>query len=558
VSAGFSKTIVCPYAHNADTATPPMLSSLLNKLKFNPRLLHLALAALPFTSMAQTKAPTPVDGGTLTYAVVQEPTSLVSFLDTKTDNRNVSAKVTEGLLRYDAKFNPQPLLATAWTVSADGLKYSFKLRPGVKFHDGRDFTAEDVRYSVLTQKKQGPRGRITLANVERVDAPDPLTAVIVLSKPAPFLLKALSSAELPIVPAHRYADGEPLGNPNLTAPVGTGPFVFEEWVRGSHLVLRKNPAYWRKGFPHLDRVIVKFIRDPAALSTAIETGEVDVAQGVALADLERLATNPKLKVDDSYDGFLNNASFLEFNVENPVLAKPQVRHAIAQAIDRNFIRNTIYYKRTEVVNSPVPRVLADYYDDSTFRYPFDVAAANRLLDEAGQPKQANGQRFSLRLSYIPGAEFKRTTDYLRSALARVGIKVEVVDGDLPTFLKRVYATRDFDININGLGRLFDPTVGVQRFYWGDGVRNPLIWINGAHYDNPQVDELFRQAAVEVDAGRRAVQFKQIQQIVGRELPVLPLVTVPSIHVLNQRVHDFYNSIDLAAGDLADAWVEPKK
>jgi peptide/nickel transport system substrate-binding protein len=99
---------------------------------------------------------------------------------------------------------------------------------------------------------------------------------------------------------------------------------------------------------------------------------------------------------------------------------------------------------------------------------------------------------------------------------------------------------------------------VQRFYWGDGVRNPLIWINGAHYDNPQVDELFRQAAVEVDAGRRAVQFKQIQQIVGRELPVLPLVTVPSIHVLNQRVHDFYNSIDLAAGDLADAWVEPKK
>ena len=549
-----------PFEPLADTAIHPMLSFLLlAKLKFDRRLIHLALAALPFTAGAQSAAaPVPVSGGTLTYAVSQEPTSLVSFLDTKTDNRNISAKVTEGLLRYDAKFNPQPLLATSWQVSADGLKYTFKLRPGVKFHDGRDFTAEDVRYSVLVQKKQGPRGRITLANVERVDAPDPLTAVIVLAKPAPFLLKSLSSAELPIVPAHRYADGDPLASPNISAPVGTGPYIFEQWVRGSHLVLRKNPGYWRKDRPYIDRVIVKFVRDPAAISTAIETGEVDVAQGVSLADLERLSSNPKLKVDDGYDGFLNNASFLEFNVENPVLANAKVRHAIAQAIDRNFIRNTIYYKRVEVVNSPIPRVLSDYYDDSTFRYPFDVAAANRLLDEAGQPKQANGQRFSLRLSYIPGAEFKRTADYLRSALTRVGIKVEIVDGDLPTFLKRVYTTRDFDININGLGRLFDPTVGVQRIYWGDGVRNPLIWVNAAHYDNPQVDELFRQAAVEVDAGRRAAQFRQVQQIVGRELPVLPIVAVPSIVVHSTRLHDFHNSIDLMSGDLADAWIEPRK
>lgn len=560
VFRGLSKTIERTFiASFTDPISNPMLSFLLEKFRFNRLLLDLTLAALPFTAVAQghAPAPAPVSGGTLTYAVPQEPTSLVSFLDTKTDNRNVSAKVTEGLLRYDARFNPQPLLATAWQVSADGLRYTFKLRPGVKWHDGRDFTADDVRYSVLAQKKQGPRGRITLANVERVDTPDALTAVIVLAKPAPFLLKSLSSAELPIVPSHRYADGEPLGNPNVTAPVGTGPFIFEQWVRGSHLVLRKNPDYWRKGYPLLDRVIVKFVRDPAAISTAVETGEVDAALGVGLADLERLATNPKLKIDDTYDAFLNNASFLEFNVDNPILAKPQVRHAIAQAIDRNFIRNTIYYKRVEVLNSPVPRVLADYYDDSGFRDAFDIAAANRLLDEAGQPRGANGQRFALRLSFIPGADFKRTSDYLRSALARVGIKVDVVDGDLPTFLKRVYSTRDFDINLNGLGRLFDPTVGVQRIYWGDGVRNPLIWINAAHYDNPQVDELFRQAAVELDAGKRAAQFRQIQQIVGRELPVLPIVAVPSIQVHSVRVHNLNNSIDLTAGDLADAWVEPR-
>ena len=269
--------------------------------------LALPLLATPLWAATSGAAPgaatavSPVDGGTLTYAVFQEPTSLVSFLDTKTDNRNVSAKITEGLLRYDAQFNPQPLLATAWDVSGDGLRYTFKLREGVKFHDGQPLTSADVRYSVLTQQKQGPRGKITLANVERVDTPDALTAVIVLRKPAPYLLKSLSSAELPIVPAHRYADGNPLASPNITAPIGTGPFVFEQWVRGSHLVLRKNPSYWRQGKPHLDRVIFRFITDAQALAAAVETGEVDAALNVGLADLDRLADNPKLAIDDTYD-----------------------------------------------------------------------------------------------------------------------------------------------------------------------------------------------------------------------------------------------------------------
>jgi len=531
-------------------------------MTLNRRLSWLALAALPLfcaTAHAQATEPQPVKGGTLTTVAAQEPTSLVSFLDTKTDNRDVSAKITEGLLRYDAQFNPQPLLATSWQVSANGLRYTFKLRPGVKFHDGKDLSSADVRFSLLTQKKQGPRGRITLQNLERVDTPDPLTAVLVLSKPAPFLLKSLSSAELPIVPAHRYGDADPLASPNVTAPVGTGPFVFEEWVRGSHIILRKNPNYWRKGTPHLDRVIFKFVRDPAAISAAVETGETDVALNLGLADLDRLARNPKLKVDDTYDAFLNNASFLEFNVENPILAKPQVRHAIAQAIDRSFIANNIYYKRAEVVNSPIPRVLASYYDDSTFHDPYDVAAANRLLDEAGHPRQANGQRFAFKVTYIPGASFKQTAEYLRSALGRVGIKIEILDGDLPTFLRRAYTARDFDLNLNGLGRLFDPTVGVQRIYWSDGIKNPLIWINASHYNNPQVDELFRQAAVEIDEAKRATHFKQIQQIVGRELPVLPLVTVPSaLRVHSTRVHNLNNSIDLTAGDFSDTWLEPKK
>ncbi len=518
--------------------------------------LLLASSSLLSQAHAQTAAAKPVDGGTLTVVSAEEPTSLVSFLDTKTDNRNVSGKITEGLLRYDAKFTPQGLLATAWSVSPDGLAYTFTLRPNVKWHDGQPFTSADVRYSILTQKKQGPRGRITLANVDRVDTPDPLTAIIVLNKPAPFLLKSLSSAELPIVPQHIYGDGDPLASKNIAAPIGTGPFMFQEWVRGSHVILKKNPNYWAAGKPHLDRVIFKFIRDPAAISAALETGEVDAARNVSLSDLERLGKNPRLKVDASDDAYLNNASFLEFNLDNPILAKPEVRHAIAHAIDREFIKKAIYYGRADVVNSPVPKVLGAYYDDSTFNYPYDTALANKLLDQAGYPRKNGGERFSLKLIYIPGADFRRQGEYMRSALNRLGIKVEILDGDLPTFLRHAYTAHDFDLNINGLGRLYDPTVGVQRIYWSDGIKNPLIWINASHYNNPAVDDLFRRAAVETNNDTRAAQFREIQQIVGRDLPALPLLTVPTaLQVLNARVHNLYNSIDVTSGDFSDAWVE---
>lgn len=516
-----------------------------------------ANAAAATTAASAGQSATPSPGGTLTYAVPQEPPSLVSLLDTNTVIRNISAKITEGLLRYDAQFRPQPLLAIAWSTSADGLQYTFKLRPGVKWHDGENFTSADVRYSILTQKRLGPRGRITLANVERVDTPDPLTAVVVLGKPTPYLIKALSSAELPIVPQHRYGDGDPLTSPNLTAPIGTGPFIFDKWVRGSYLSLRRNPNYWRPDKPLLDRVIYRIVPDQGAISAALETGEVDAATGVGLADLGRLAKLPQLRIDDSYDAYLNNAAFLEFNVENPILAKPEVRQAIAHAIDRNFIRDNVFYKRSSVVDSPVPAVLASYYDDSTFRYPFDLNTANRLLDEAGYPKQADGQRFALRINYITGADFRRTAEYLRAALTRVGVKATILDGDLPTYLRRAYTAREFDLNLNGLGRLYDPTVGVQRIYWSDGVKHPLIWINASHYQNPQVDDLFREAAIETDETRRAAAFRQIQQIVGRDLPVLPLVTVPAVQVYHARVHNLTNSIDLIAGDLSDTWIEPK-
>ena len=502
---------------------------------------------------AAAEAP-PRKGGTLTLVEQGEPTTLVPLLDSNTRTRTISTKVLEGLVGFDRGFRPQPKLATAWTVSEDGLRYRFELRRGVKWHDGRDFTSADVRFSLLAVKKVGPRGRITFANLETVETPDAHTAILVLSKPTSYLLKALTGGETPILPEHAYPSGNLAESPNGNTPIGTGPFVFVEWKQGSHVLLRRNPNYWQAGAPHLDRVVVRFVADAAAASTALETGEADFSLSVALPDLERLRANPKLRIETFSDAYLNNAQILEFNLDHPVLAKREVRHALAHAIDRKFINDAIFYGHARPAASTIPAALAAYNDETPFSYPFNLAEANRLLDAAGLKRGGDGTRFSVRLAFLPGALFKQTAEYLRGAFARVGVKVEILDGDLGTYLRRVYTDRGFELNLNGISRLFDPTAGVQRLYWSDGIRNPLPYLNAAHYDNPRVDALFRQAAVEIDETRRIAQFKEIQAITGADLPAIAVVALPTVVVTSARARNVVTTVDIASSDFAEAWL----
>jgi peptide/nickel transport system substrate-binding protein len=218
------------------------------------------------------------------------PASIVPLTTTAGGNAEIGPKIVEGLLTYDYDLKPKPLLATACSQSKDGLQYTFALRKGVKWHDGKDFTSADVAFSILTLKQVHPRGRGTFANVVDVKTPDPHTAVIVLSKPSPFLLTALAATESPIVPKHLYEGTDIASSKYNSAPVGTGPFVFKEWVQGSHIILERNPDYWDKPKPYLDRVVVRFVLDAAARAAALESGAADLANGtggIPLSDVER-------------------------------------------------------------------------------------------------------------------------------------------------------------------------------------------------------------------------------------------------------------------------------
>jgi peptide/nickel transport system substrate-binding protein len=491
----------------------------------------------------QALAAPPQRGGTLTL-IGAEPPALVSLANITVGTRDISGKVTEGLLTFDDQFKPKPLLATQWSVSADGKRYTFQLRPGVKWHDGQPFTSADVAYSIQELKRANARGRTTFAHVERVETPDASTAVIVLSAPAPYLLRALSAAESPIVPKHVYDKGEAAATQNASAPVGTGPFRFKQWVRGSHAEFERNPDYWDSGKPYLDRLIYRFSADPAAIAAALETGAADFSTSVSLTDVARLQKHARLQAEAQPSAYLNNIAAIEFNLKNEFFSNPQVRKAVAHAIDQNLLNRIAYQQYAQPLGSPIPPTMAPFHDPGLRAYKHDVAAANALLDAAGFKRGPDGKRFSATIDYFPTPTLKQVAEYVKAALSRVGIHLTVRSQDLGVFVQRVYTRREFDLEVNGVGTLFDPTVGVQRLYASKDAGKGIPFVNAAGYQNAEVDET-----------KRVAQFKRLQAIVMDELPLLPLVAVPRGNVWNRRVHGLFTGVEGSAGSLADAWVE---
>jgi peptide/nickel transport system substrate-binding protein len=500
----------------------------------------------------------PVRGGTLTLLLPSEPTALLTIGNVATPILSVSAKVTEGLLKYDYDLNPQPQLATAWNISADGKTYTFSLRQGVKWHDGKPFTSADVAYSLDLLKKIHPRGRNTYANVIGIDTPDDHTVVLRLSKPAPYLIRALVATESPIIPKHIYEGTDPLANPHTSAPIGTGPFLFKEWVRGSHIVYVRNPDYWDAPKPYIDQLIVRVVSDPAAAAIAFETGTADLGYRtpVPLSDLERLRQVKTLRFETKGNSYSYNVSRLEFNLDDPYFKNEKVRQAVAHAVDRNVILKVVNYGVGVVSYSPIAPGLKRYNDPTPSPYAYDLKKANELLDEAGFPRGEGGVRFRIPLDFNPIlAEGQRLADYLRVALARVGIAVTVRAQDASSFIKRVYTDRDFVFFTNGTSNLFDPTVGVQRLYWSKNFVKGVPFSNATHYNNPQVDKLLEDAAVENDPDKRVQLFKEFQQIVARDIPDLNLYQPEFITIANQRVHDHSLTADGVESNLADVYVD---
>ncbi|MFT4191318.1 MAG: ABC transporter substrate-binding protein [Comamonas sp.] len=526
--------------------------------------------AMPLSALAQAVrqgAGQPVRGGVLNVAVSPEPTLLTSAFITTMNIGMLSSKVLEGLVSYDLDLKPVPALATSWSTAADGKTLTFKLRQGVKWHDGQPFTSADVAWTLEeVWKKLHPFGRAAFANVVKVETPDAHTVVIRLSAPAPYILNYINTYGAQILPRHLYQGKDVLTNPLNNAPVGTGPFVFKEWVKGSHVRLERNPHYWGRGpggepQPYLDGIVFKFIPDAAARTVAIEAGEIDVALGsiVPLTNLNRFRDEQKYTLNLDDGRYLSTIFLLQFNVRRPYFQDRRVRQAFAHAIDKNALLKIVFLGYGKAATGPVPSSVVNYYSDQVRKYPFDPQRAEALLDEAGFKKGPDGKRLKITLDFdgFGGPIGQRSGEFIKQSLARVGVEVELRSGDTATYLRRIFTDQDYDLMTSSLHRLPDPTLGVQRLYWTDNIRKGVPWTNGSGYSNPELDKVMEAAAVEPDEARRRALIVQWQQIVQEDVPLIELIEQTWVTVQTARYHKALPQGDGLFASLADAWIEPR-
>lgn len=488
----------------------------------------------------------------LVVAQYPEPTVLTNATTTDGTIYTLTSKLFDGLVSYDAQRQPVPRLATGWSVSDDGLTWTFDLRPGVLWHDGQPFGAADVAYSLQeVWRKYNSRGVITFAPVREVQTPTPLRVVLRLDRPAPYLLGALSSIDAQVLPRHLYEGSNPLSNPHNTRPIGTGPFRFARWERGVAIELVRNEQYWDAGKPHLDGLVFRIVPDLSAASAALETNAIQLAS-VALSNVARLRGVPQLKVSEIDAPYSPGLVGFEFNLERPVLQDVRVRQAFAHAIDRDFIVRNIYFGFARPAFSAFPASMAEFYDDSVPRYPFDLKRAEALLDEAGLPRGADGIRLTLHNDPNPANETLQIAHYVRASLAKIGVRLVIRNQDFPEYVNRVYTRRDFDTTLIAATAGPDPVLGTQRFYHSGNFKPGIAFSNGARYANPEVDALLDAAQAQIDPAKRRALYHRFQQQVMSDLPKIPLVQ-PTVVVVSQgNLHDLFNSSEALYGNFADA------
>jgi len=515
-----------------------------------------ALAAVPGAVLAQAA---PQKGGTLVIAVQPEPPTLAAYQSTSGPVGQVTTKVFEGLLEYDFQLRPQPSLAQSWAVAPDGRTITFKLLSGVKFHDGKPFTSADVQFSVMEAlKKLHPRGINTFRAVTAVDTPDPLTAVFRLSEPAPYLMMALSSYESPMIPKHVYGTGDIARHPAANAPVGTGPFKFVEWQKGQFVRLDRNPEYRKPGLPHLERIVARFIADAGTRSASIETQEVHMGgfNAIPPVDVKRLAALPHIAITSKGYEMQSPIVQLDFNTTKPPFDDVRVRQAVSYAIDRRFVLDNIWFGFGRPATGPISsnfKANGLYTTTGVKLYdvPNGVELANKLLDDAGHKRGADGTRLEIVHDMTPyGDEWRRLGEYVQQQLAKIGIKVTLRYEDVPTWLRRVYTNYDFQLTSNWIQTLADPTIGVHRLYHSGSIKSGTVFVNNSRWTTKETDELMDKANVEVDAKKRTELYHQLQRRVMDAAPLVFLHELDFITVHNKRVQNFpmsplglYSSMD---------------
>jgi len=462
------------------------------------------------------------DPRTVIFLIESSPASLDPRIGTDAQSEHIDELLFDGLVARDTSFHFTPALAESWT-QPDPLTLVFHLRGGVRFNDGRPLTARDVAWTVNSIRSGAvlsPKAA-AYASVDSVATPDAQTVLFHLKQADNFLLTNLSTGAFGVVP-------EGSGREFWRHPVGTGPFRFVSQQIDQDVVVERNPLSWSV-VPKIERVRFRVVPDAITESLELEKGSGDVAVNALPMDaLFELSKRSNLVIEDVPG---TQVQYLGFNLRDPLLKDARVRRAIACAIDRKLIIQTLRRGHAQPAESLLP-IGHWAWNGDVAHYDFDPARAARLLDEAGLRPGANGVRFHLTMKTSTDLDTRSLAAVLQQQFAAVGIALDLRSYEYATF----YA---------------DVTHGAFQIYslkWIGGNEQPEIFnyaystarftpkgANRGHYSNPQLDALLDDAAHSVDANKRREDYAQAQQILARDLPAINLWYLDTIVVHNRRL-----------------------
>ena len=494
-----------------------------NRTKLPRRTLLAAAAALGASASGAVAQQQPLAnpqaraGGTLVAGAIfgLEPRTLNPNIRQDDGALRVAAMIHQQLVTTDFVHNTgvHPGLADRWEISADGRTYTFFLNPAARWHDGRPVTSADVKWTYDTIREQRGATVRFFEEVTAIEAPNPHTVVLRLRGPDASLLGNLGTWNGPfILPMHVHQGQDWLTGPANERPVGSGPFRFVSWQRGSHLIVEANNDFFR-GRPALQRVVTRFYNLPN-LITAFETGEVRfVYELLPFSEVTRLSRDPRFRIDIHYRGL---SSQIQFNLREKPFDDVRVRRALALAINRNEVSGRVFSGLAPVNASQMP---FSWARTDQFDLPFDPQEAERLLDEAGLPRGADGVRFRTTLSLAPVMSWPDMATVVIDQWRRVGIHVQIESMDFPALLARVGEQRNFRMVGHNVIISHEPGE-ICTFVCSSGGRN---W--GA-YNNTQVDELIERGRRATTQEERKTIYDQLQRVLMDDSFRIYLVEFP--------------------------------
>ncbi len=483
------------------------------------RLVLLLVALLATAACGPGDSARPDD--VLVIGQTAEPKSLDPQVATSLNDFRILVNLYEGLVRFrDGTLEPEPALASSWTISADGKRYTFHLRQDVRFHDGSAFDAEAVRFNFERMLDETHpfhhTGPFPLAfffdKIDRVEVVAPHTVTLHLSAPfAPLLSNLAYPTGLMVSPASVHRHGLDYGR----QPAGTGPFRFERWEPRRRVLLERNPDYW--GAPARPRVLVfRPLTDPMTRVAELMAGGVDIVTELSPDNVALLRGDSRFSVHEQAGPHL---WFVILNTRDAPFRDRRVRQAVNYAVDKRALVKNVLQDTATVAAGPIPRAFGWAWDEGVEPYPHDPDRARALLREAGL---GEGTEVSLLVPSSGSGMLApvQMATAIQADLAEVGLTVRIETYEWNTFLAKVNRGLAGQGEMAEMAWMTNDPDTLPYLALRSGALPEHGGFNSGYYENPRVDTLVEQARAATERDVRARLYRQLQRLVHEDAPWL--------------------------------------